>query len=102
MPNKTRGSGLYYRNITAYKDVPSGGPGGSGSPFVSGNTSSKAISSDSTANNIIYLSSSLHYSGLYFDNPKMLSGNESIPSHDGISFTKGNRGNGCAKVTLIK
>ena len=88
MPNQTRGSGMYYHNITAYKDVYSGGSGGGGSSFVSGNTSSKAISSDTTTNNIIYLSSSFHYSGLYFDNPKMLSGNESIPSHDGASFTK--------------
>lgn len=123
------GTGVYYHNISAYKDVFSGGSGagggggyfgggggagacgwwatiggsgGGGSSFVSGSTSSKAISSDSTANNIIYLSSSVHYSGLYFDNPKMLSGNESIPSHDGASFTKGNKGNGYAKITLIK
>ena len=123
------GSGMYYHNITAYKDVYSGGSGagggggyfgggggvgacgwwattggsgGGGSSFVSGNSSSKAISSDSTANNIIYLSSSVHYSGLYFDNSKMLSGNESIPSHDGASSTKGNKGNGYAKITLIK
>ena len=123
------GTGVYYHNISAYKDVFSGGSGagggggyfgggggagacgwwatiggsgGGGSSFVSGNTSSKAISSDSTANNIIYLSTSVHYSGLYFDNSKMLSGNESIPSHDGTSFTKGNKGNGYAKITLIK
>ena len=122
-------SGVYYHNLSSYKNVYSGGSGagggggyfgggggagsngwwgdrggsgGGGSSFVSGNTSSKAISSDSTANNIIYLSTSVHYSGLYFDNPKMLSGNESIPSHDGASFTKGNKGNGYAKITLIK
>ena len=121
-------SGVYYYNLSSYKNVYSGGSGagggggyfgggggagsngwwgdrggsgGGGSSFVSGNTSSKAISSDSTANNIIYLSSSVHYSGLYFDNSKMLSGNESIPSHDGASSTKGNKGNGYARITLI-
>lgn len=61
----------------------------------------KAISSDSTANNIIYSDSNIHYSGLYFDNSKMLSGNDSIPSHDGTSQTKGNTGNGYARITLI-
>ena len=123
------GSGMYYHNITAYKDVFSGGSGagggggyfgggggagacgwwattggsgGGGSSFVSGNSLSKAISSDSTTDNIIYLSSSVHYSGLYFDNSKMLSGNEPIPSHDGASLTTGNTGNGYAKITLIK
>ena len=121
-------SGIYYHNVTSFQDVYSGGSGagggggyfgggggagacgwwanaggsgGGGSSFVSGNSQSKAISSSSTINNIIYLEGSIHYTGLYFNNSKMLSGNESIPSHDGASQITGNTGNGYVKITLI-
>ena len=121
-------SGIYYHNVTSFQDVYSGGSGagggggyfgggggagacgwwanaggsgGGGSSFVSGNSQSKAISSSSTINNIIYLEGSIHYTGLYFNNSKMLSGNESIPSYDGTSQITGNTGNGYVKITLI-
>ncbi len=58
--------------------------GGGGSSYISG------YSNSSIAND--------HYN---FTDTAMLSGNESIPTHDGKSTMTGNSGNGYAKITLV-
>ena len=90
----------------------SGGAGG-GSGYISGYTGCIAIKSeddtsprldengntcaDGTTDELC----SKHYSGYVFTDTIMKSGTEEIPSHDGLSMTTGNSGNGYAKITLI-
>lgn len=84
----------------------SGGSGGTS--YISGYTGSVAVSSqinispklgcsDGTTNN----ECSVHYSGYKFYNPKMISGDSSMPSYLSSESMKGNSGNGYARVTIV-
>ena len=93
------GGGGYYGGAgSAYQF----GGGGGGSSFISGYSGCNAISASSTETNIIHTNSSTHYSGYVFKETKMLSGNETMPSHDGTTSMVGNTGNGYAKVSQSK
>ena len=102
------GGGGYYGGagggITSY----SVDSGAGGSSFISGHTGCVAINSATSiipktgcndgTNNI---ECSYHYSGYRFTKTNLISGNESMPSHDGTSTMTGNSGNGYAKITLV-
>ncbi len=77
------------------------GAGGGGSSFISGYPGCNAITVNSTADNIIHTGQANHYSGYVFTSSVMKSGNEIMPTHDGLSTMTGNSGNGYAKITLI-
>ena len=88
------------------------GGGSGGSSYISGHLGSVAIKSSSDtsprldANGIACINGtndnicSLHYSGFYFYDTVMLSGNELIPYYD--VFKSGNTGSGFARITFIK
>lgn len=79
---------------------PAGGAGG-GSSYVSGCKGCNAISKASTENNIIYTNQPIHYSKKKFDHIQMIDGNSKMPDENGHTIL-GNRGNGFAKITLLK
>ena len=75
--------------------------GASGSSFISGYDGCDAISENSTESNIIHTGQSIHYSGIYFENPEMIAGNSNVPTYDGNDTMVGNSGNGHAKITYV-
>ena len=81
------------------------GFGGSGSSYISGYEGCIAIKSatDVTPKVSTYskIEDSYHYSGKIFENPIMIAGNASMPTHDGQGTMTGNSGNGYAKITYI-
>ena len=92
----TGGNG-YYPGGSASCAYGSGG----GSSFVSGCTGCNAIASSSTSTNIVHTGQPNHYSGKVFQNIVMISGDDSMPTHDGTSTMTGNSGHGYAKISLI-
>ncbi len=96
------GSGYYGGGGGNHYSPATSGGGGGGSSFISGHDGCDAISENSTASNIIHTGQSIHYSGYYFTQTIMKSGDETMPSHDGKSTMTGNSGNGYARITLIK
>ena len=78
-----------------------GQTGTGGSSFVSGCTGCVAISEESTAqNNIVFLDSNIHYSGIEFTDIQMIAGGYSMPSTN-TGYITGNAGNGYARVTMV-
>lgn len=75
--------------------------GGGGSSFISGHTGCDAILESSVENNIVHSNQPVHYSGYSFNNSDMKSGNETMPTHDGVSTMVGNSGDGHAKITVL-
>lgn len=75
--------------------------GAGGSSFISGHSGCNAISSASTSTNIVHTGSPNHYSGKTFTNTKMVAGNSSMPTYDGIGTMIGNNGHGYAKITYL-
>lgn len=74
--------------------------GGGGSSFISGYNGCNAISSESTALNIIHTNQPNHYSGMVFENAVMKSGDEEMPFYK--SGTQiGNDSNGYARITYL-
>ena len=61
------------------------------------NNSNGAICADGTTD----ITCSYHYSGKIFEEPTMIAGNASMPTHDGTSTMTGNAGNGYAKITYL-
>lgn len=111
----TGGGGGYYGggSGTFMCDADGGGSGGGGSSFVSGHSGCDAISSTSTASNIVHTGQSIHYSGYSFINTKVIDGKGynwttergeyiGMPTHDGTSTMVGNAGGGYAKITLLE
>ena len=111
----TGGGGGYYGggSGTFMCDADGGGSGGGGSSFVSGHSGCDAISSTSTASNIVHTGQSIHYSGYSFTNTKVIDGKGynwttergeyiGMPTHDGTSTMVGNAGGGYAKITLLE
>ena len=81
------------------------GYGGSGSSYISGYEGCIAIKSatDVTPKVSTYskIEDSYHYSGKIFENPIMIAGNASMPTHDDQGTMTGNSGNGYAKITYV-
>ena len=79
------------------------GGGSGGSSFISGYPGCDAINESSTKENIIHSNQSIHYSGMYFELPYMLSGGSVMPSpNKKTSITQtGNVGNGFAQITWL-
>ena len=102
------GGGYYGGSVKNYV-------GAGGTSYVSGYLGSVAIESvdsttprsDSNGQECTMSSAtgditcSYHYSGLIFNNAKMIAGNASMPTHNGSSTMTGNAGNGYAKMTLV-
>ena len=106
----TGGGGGYYgggggRGGVATTTSNNRGFGGSGSSYISGYEGCIAIKSatDVTPKVSTYskIEDSYHYSGKIFENPIMIAGNASVPTHDGQGTMTGNSGNGYAKITYI-
>ena len=93
------GSG-YYGGSTGF-----GRTGSGGSSYVSGYVGCIAIKSatDITPKVTTYskIEDSYHYSDKIFENPIMIAGTASMPTHDGQGTMTGNSGNGYAKITYI-
>ncbi len=94
--NSTGGGSGYYGGSSSGHIASAGG----GSSFISGYTGCNAISESSTKNNIIHTGQSIHYSGYYFTDAVMKSGDETMPTHNGSSTMTGNSGNGYARIIL--
>ncbi len=82
-------------------EAASGANAGGGSSYISGYPGCKAITKESTVNNITHSDSPNHYSGKVFSDPVMIAGNDTMPSYNGGSMV-GNMGNGYARITKIK
>ncbi len=105
----TGGGGGYYGGGQSGHIASAGG----GSSFISGHEGCNAIEESSTATNIQHTGKSIHYSGLYFTETKMVDGagyswttekgkKTDMPKHDGSDGTMvGNSGNGYAKITYL-
>lgn len=114
------GGGGYYGGASGSNY---GGGGSGGSSYISGHAGSLAIAENSISNprtlkngcgaSSNSLECSIHYSGLYFINTKMIDGegyewatskafsSTGMPTHDGKSTMTGNEGNGYAKITYL-
>ena len=94
------GAGGYYGGRTANWVQGTGG-----SSYISGASGCIAIKSatDRTPKVTTYskIEDSYHYSGKIFENSVMISGNGSMPTHDGQEKMNGNSGNGYAKISYI-
>ena len=78
------------------------GGGAGGSSFVSGYIGCNAISKESTKNNIIHTENSIHYSNIFFHSPRMIAGNELMPSYiNSNEQMTGNLDAGFAKITVL-
>lgn len=93
--------GSHYPNIAM-----SGGAGGSS--YISGHAGCVANTSATSsapkngcANGTTDIECSKHYSGYIFTDTNMISGNESMPTHDGKSTMIGNYNSGYAKITYL-
>ena len=82
---------------------------GSGSSYISGYTGCVAIKSQTDitpktgcANGTTDVTCSYHYSGKIFEEPTMIAGNASMPTHDGTGTMTGNTGAGYAKITYLE
>ena len=74
--------------------------GGGGSSFISGYPGCVAITEDSTENSIKFRTgefTSIHYSGLKFEDPIMIDGKSQMPSPNGTNET-GHSGNGFIRI----
>lgn len=89
--------GGYYGGLTKVADYVQAS-GGSG--FISGYEGCDAITEDSTENKITHTGKPTHYSGLYFTEAVMKSGNETMPAPGGNTEI-GHDGNGYARIKLI-
>lgn len=101
------GGGGYWGGISNNSSGAESGSGGSG--YVSGHTGCVAIRTegdilpkDGCTNGTTKNSCSIHYSGKVFTNTSLITGNSSMPTHDGTSTMTGNEGNGYVKVTLLQ
>ena len=81
------------------------GSAGGGSSYVSGYEGCIAIKSadDITPKVSSYsqISDSYHYSGLIFENIRMIAGNEEMPSYNNDDTVIGNSGDGHLKITRM-
>ena len=106
------GGGDYYGGGSGGATLSSGcgQGGGGGSSFISGHLGCRAITSatdltpksQTDANYGLtenVLANSYHYSNKKFNNTEMRSGNETMPTQNGLSTMTGNTGNGYAKIT---
>ena len=80
--------------------LPYAGSGGGGSSYISGYEGCDSISKESTEDNITHTGSPIHFSGLFFYDPVLKGGNESIISPKGTRTT-GNEGDGFARISII-
>ena len=80
--------------------VPYAGSGGGGSSYISGYEGCNSISKESTEDNIIHTGSPIHFSQLFFYDPVLKGGNESVISPRGTR-TIGNEGDGFARISVI-
>ena len=98
------GAGGYYGSRSGYCNpsdwVPSNGAGG-GSSYVSGCNGCNSISEKSTENNIIHTNQKYHYSGKYFTNIKMISGDDKMPNPYNGKTMIGNDNDGFARITYM-
>lgn len=86
---------LPFTSNTGYYKI--GGTGGSS--YISGHPGciSPSHSTDLVSDN----KNSIHESGLVFDNTKIISGNETMPSPFNSSSIQGNVGNGICRITIL-
>lgn len=100
--------GGYWGGRTQQYTSSCGSHGGGGSSYISGHTGCVAIASASSTspkpgcdNGTTDQSCSVHYSNKVFTNTIMIPGSEKVPSHDGKNETRGNQGDGFAKITYV-
>ena len=74
--------------------------GGGGSSFISGHPGCDGIKSSSTEGRIVHTGQSYHYSGYFFKDTLMLSGDEYMPSPNG-GTELGHSGNGTIRITIL-
>ena len=104
--NNAGGAGAGGGYFGGYSDTEAGGAGG-GSGYISGHKGSVAIQADDNTNpkygcddGTEDIECSYHYSGKTFTDTTLKSGNDYIPTYDGLDYTIGNTGNGYAKITF--
>lgn len=101
--NRAGGGGGYYGgNVAGTSYGGNAGAASGGSSFISGYNGCDAIAESSTADNIVHTGQNVHYSGFQFKNTEMISGMNTMPTHDGSNVMTGNYGNGFAKITLLE
>ena len=107
------GGGGYYGGGGGYAsdNGNSGGSGGGGSSYISGYNRVNSIvgpqnvtgsaTNYSTEYGIMHNGSKYHYSGYYFENTTMLSGNETMPSPTSTGTMVGNNNHGYVRITQL-
>ena len=106
-PQGGAGGSGYYGGAGGYDVNSSAQSGAGGSSYISGYTGSVAIQAEDNLNpkygcedGTEDIACSYHYSGKVFEDPLMISGNDVMPTHDGVGLMTGNTGNGYVKITL--
>lgn len=107
------GGGGYYGGGSSGVNTDRAGSGAGGSSFISGHVGCVAIASQNSleprndlsgnkcTENTTDITCSYHYSNFKFISTNIISGNQSMPTHDGKSTMTGNTGNGYAKITYL-
>ncbi len=75
----------------------SSGSGAGGSSFISGYAGVNAINASGT-----HINDTRHYSTKYFINNKMIAGNQSMPTTNGLGTMVGNKSSGFVKITFFE
>ncbi|EAY17645.1 hypothetical protein TVAG_235270 [Trichomonas vaginalis G3] len=84
------------------------GSGAGGSSYVSGCNGYVSVSRNYSLQNSISFNGTVHYSGLFFTNIRMLSGDELLPNYSStktnsfVSYVHGHLGDGAFKITLLE
>lgn len=98
------GAGGYYGSRSGFchpKDWELSSGAGGASSYVSGCKNCNSISEKSTENNLIYTKNEKHYSGKYFKNIKMISGEDKMPNPYNGKTMVGNDNDGFARITYM-
>ena len=93
------GGGGYYGGSSSDECQDYGG--GGGSSFISGHFGCDAIKSSSTEKEIVHTGQPYHYSGYFFRDSLMISGDKNMPAPDG-GTEKGHSGNGAIRITILR
>lgn len=107
-----KGGGGYYGGAGACHTNSTVGAGGGGSSFISGHSGCNAVSASSTSTSIVHTGQSVHYSGLYFTNTRMVDGAGyqwttargsyvGMPNFAGTGTMSGNTTHGQIKITPL-
>ena len=90
------GGGGYFGGKSIQSD---GALGYGGTSYISGAEGANSISEASVVDNVVLTGAKTHYSGVAFEDPVVIPGNQTMPNLEGTGTMTGKSGNGYAKIT---